>query len=217
MTVIDVSEAIGGFVAGVDNVARVIAAASALGTACNMAVGYANYRRKRPTAALRMSWSQWGKFYEGHLVEMPLFELHLENESESPLKVISVHLERTGAIRRRDTLRRSRRIRRADDLIPEDDLNTSPYDQVDALPWTLDGFTPLNWHASLRCHTWCRYSSFDADDKPSYLRARVWLSGRRSVATPWERVPEFMWASGCPVCSERAEWGDPDQLSFDDL
>ncbi|MEV5922424.1 hypothetical protein ACFZAG_26710 [Streptomyces sp. NPDC012403] len=80
-----------------DNIARLIAAGSALGTACNMAVSYATYRRKRPRFtfcctyddAVHTVLSPDGR----DLVPEPMYGVHLRNLGETPIRVLTVRIE----------------------------------------------------------------------------------------------------------------------------
>lgn len=203
--------------ADVDNVARVIAAASAIGTACNMAVSYANYQRKRPKASLQASVTTWSMWDEG---DIPIFELKLVNRSESPLKIVAVEAQRASSYRDRHTIwqlktyRRIWRGSRTQDLHPRNDLNRPPYSQVGTLPLTLDPFDRLHWRAAMDGHFWCQYSGFN--DGRSVVRALVWLPGSKKIKSSWVPVTAAMTNSTCRACGDTPR-GDHHQLTFEDL
>lgn len=90
--------------AGPDNVARIIAAVAALGTALNMAITYANYRRKRPRLTFRRTLDDATQVVMKHdgsgLVGQPLFAVHLRNLGETTIRVVAVHIEKGPALTR---------------------------------------------------------------------------------------------------------------------
>ncbi|MEV6162228.1 hypothetical protein AB0L71_09900 [Streptomyces sp. NPDC052052] len=205
-----------------DDVARVIAAASALGTACNMAVSYANYRRKRPKAKLRASCTMLGEYRGEHELARPQFELRLRNLSESPTKIVAIEVQASHSYFSRTALwqltnhRRVWRGGRTHELVMEDGQNVSAYgyDKVGELPWTLEPFQSLKWCGVTDGHFWCRYSGLSGR---SVVRTRVCFPGGHSVESRWMPITPEMRASTCLTCVEKTGWDSPDQLSFDDI
>ncbi|MGW1491254.1 hypothetical protein [Streptomyces sp. NPDC002402] len=73
-----------------DNVARIIAGASPLGTALNMTVGYLTYRRVRPRVDVLVEKTQWE---DGPTSPSVLLSLRIKNRSATPVQVENVRLE----------------------------------------------------------------------------------------------------------------------------
>ncbi|WBO61410.1 hypothetical protein [Streptomyces camelliae] len=70
---------------------RLIAAGSALGTACNMAVSYANYKGKRPRLSFSVGHGQQVATWDDWKVS-PMWFLTLVNHGETPIRVHMVWL-----------------------------------------------------------------------------------------------------------------------------
>ncbi|MEV5472761.1 hypothetical protein [Streptomyces sp. NPDC052207] len=205
-----------------DNIARLIAAGSAVGTACNMAVSYANYRRKRPKAKLAMTVERLIENRGEQEVVLSLLEMRLRNLSESPNKIVSVELQQSYS--RLSNLRYSLwqlRTHRGlfrpgftTDLKVSEEYNWG-CDEPGELPWTLTPLQGLKWRAVVDAHPWCA-SCTQTDLRQPIVRVRLRFPGGEVVSSRWLPITEEMRTSTCLMCLGRSQ-GLVQQLSFDDI
>ncbi|MFE4678197.1 hypothetical protein [Streptomyces sp. NPDC056723] len=205
-----------------DDIARLIAAGSAVGTACNMAVSYASYRRKRPKVKLATTVVMLTeRRSEPEVVRWLLFEMRLRSLSESATKVISVELQQSYS--RLSNLRYSfwqlrthRRLFRPGSTtrltVSED--HSWECDEPGELPWTLESFQRLKWRAVVNNHLWC--TQVETDLRQPIVRVQLRFPGGEVVSSRWIFITEKMRTSTCLACLEAGE-GLVQQLSFDDI
>jgi hypothetical protein len=215
-----------------DNVARIIAGASALFTATNMAVSFATYRRKRPRATLEARLQfvtvlsrQPGSTrvrLDGQWPQRPYYELKLSNHGESPLRTVDTTVEVSAGGWFRTLVYRLRpsysHLHWKVDLIPR--RRTNEQDDTPP-PVTLDGFAAVQWEAEADAewqpveHFWCsvRRSAM----RRSRVRAVVGLPGGREVRGKWERLSLGARRLECSGECVQREAYPYTQMSFDDV
>lgn len=186
-----------------DNVARVIAAGSALVTAANMAVSYATYRRKRPTLAI--------KPYVGGLLSRsggtpePGVLLVLTSRGETPARISGVFYERrwpNGAPQSR-LARLAGRSKWGGRLVKQ----VRPHGDRWQYPLELPG---LQAEAVEFYFIGCT-KELASQQEGAQERVRVMVSGLRWVKTPWRTTDFSIFSCSCADCCQAG------QLSFDDL
>jgi hypothetical protein len=203
-----------------DNVARIIAAASAAFTASNMAVSYATYRRKRPKATLSAT---GGPFTTHHAqsrrpVTFPLIHLKLTNSGETPLKVNRVWVERgpskRALILHGLSLKRLSPIAAGSVLEPYDLGNEwVNADKVGEPPLTFEAFSSARWAATASDHFWGHEEDYL---RPlSRLRVTLDLPGGKTVHSAWFPLTDYLASLPCRTCEQTNPL--PGQLSFDEL
>ncbi|MFD5861507.1 hypothetical protein [Streptomyces chartreusis] len=185
--------------AGPDNVARLIAAGSALFTAVNMAVSYATFRRKRPTVAVARA----SCFVRADPQQLQ-FWAALRNRSEAEVTIASGYAVLSGRVRDASLL----------DIL----LGRRPYKRVGAWPArfldldevpsiTLEPFGQglLMAGASI---CWRQVDEHHL----TKTRLTLTLSNGHTITSRRMRLGSFTGPCPCDMCA-----GQGQQLSFDDL
>ncbi|WP_089107078.1 hypothetical protein [Streptomyces hyaluromycini] len=191
--------------AGPDNVARIIAAGSALITGVNMAVSYATYVRKRPRLAVKVSFADAPHYsIEGGV--RSYLVVHLANRGEATVRAVYVGLDTAWGERPRS--RQFGRLRRkwqggavAYVLTYMEDLSLES-----EFPVTLGAFEESR---PLFRFGGCLKELNELPER-KWHRASVGLPGGRHIYSPW--VEEEWLSCGCAGCTPLAQ-----QLTFDDL
>ncbi|MFJ3721266.1 hypothetical protein ACIPYQ_01680 [Streptomyces sp. NPDC090045] len=181
--------------------ARLIAAASAIGTACNMAVAFAKYRRERPRVTLSVdpgwAWVPHGTIGEGEKptfgdfrtkpsggwvvkdFERPYVELTIKNDGQSKVRIVDVRAE---VLMVRRSIRHPRGEGMSGIVADVEPFNTDMVvkagDPVKA-PFDLESFGGINWEVVVP----------KAVGPKERLRISVRLSGGSQVCSRWMRAP----------------------------
>ncbi|WP_309052780.1 hypothetical protein [Streptomyces sp.] len=185
-----------------DNVARLIAGGSALFTACNMAVSYATYRRKRPSISFRAD--EWGVTdLEGG--RWPAFRLTLANRGEATIKVEDVSYEFRWHEEPRTLTDRikGRRLYNGHGL---HGLGVPVWEELD-IPLELGSFE----HVQITL-VFANCTRNLVEEEGLVGRVRILLSGGRTLAGRWTKPNPEQYVCPCAVCRQRGV-----QLSFDDV
>ncbi|MFJ8085369.1 hypothetical protein ACIQ6Y_32880 [Streptomyces sp. NPDC096205] len=196
-----------------DNVARLIAADSALATAANMLVAWATYRRKRARLTVKASETAFfttdgpGRTFRSR----PSFHLLLANQGEAAVKVDWAYFSARTASRwgvPRWAMRGTTSV--SDRLRFPSPIGLEPVDgepKFTAFPFELAGFDEELVHLVLP-HCLGHW-----DELPRRMKYRVILiiSSGRHVRTSWQRLRFAELPCTCPSCRS-----DHQQLSFED-
>lgn len=198
-----------------DNVARLIAAASALAAAANGALSYATYRRKKPSLTFTAKLGCVYNTFDELLPTRARFDVKVRNRSETPLKIEGVNYEMVCGERPRPLLQRVLRRGRegthsalaclslhdgtpriGDDLAPD----------TESFPIEVGGLQP---ESLVLYYPGC-YRTLTSEPLPRG-RVTVKLAGGATVSGPWAR--RVIEPCGCHRCRPPKS----KQLTFDDL
>ncbi|MFV5995058.1 hypothetical protein ACNPQM_22040 [Streptomyces sp. NPDC056231] len=190
-----------------DNLARLIAAGSAIATALNMSLSYATYKRKRPSLSISCSYGtsdeQWS---DRPTTVRPGVWVDLKNRGETPVAIDSVGLEFQWD--KQPATWRDRLRRQHPDYVRWMITAVTPRPEDGDFPYTLNAFDdkrgfPLFVPGCVKDTT-----RIGPDARG---RLQIALSGGRRIYTPWSPLyPKYVCA--CPSC-----WTGDEQLTFDDL
>ena len=189
-----------------DNLARIIAGAGALGTAANMLVAYANYRRTRPRVQVDILSTVIlaGETEDGQFVTRQHLRVRVRNLGGTAVKVDRFEL--VPLVSRRESVKR--RLERMK-LLPGRGLRCEPgcllMEAEEEHPAEIDAFGGITWDPLLDLDYLRRVRQEDGRER---FAVRVVLSSEASVMSKPRPIPKLLDA---PVED------DDRQLSFDDL
>ncbi|KAB7835791.1 hypothetical protein [Streptomyces mobaraensis] len=185
-----------------DNVARLIAAGSALAAVSNMAVSYAAYRRKHPRISFKAE--EWGvSDQEGN--RWPAFRVTLANRGEGAIKVEDISYEFRWHEQPRTLTNRfiGRRQYHGSGV---HGLGVPVWEDL-GIPLELGSFE----HAQITL-VFANCTRVLLEKEWLVGRVRVLLSGGRTLAGRWLTPDPRQYECPCEVCRQQGM-----QLSFDDL
>ncbi|MDQ1014330.1 hypothetical protein [Streptomyces afghaniensis] len=184
-----------------DNVARIIAAASAVFTACTMTISYLTYRRAKPKVILRaqQSWADGVEFPDHGDNNFIGFRIRVLNRGQTAIKLEGFEYEfypsRRAAVLHRLGVRR----------LPCTQGAIFRWMHQKDMPTEVEPFDGAPWAA------WVPWSQYK-DWEPHFVRTRLTLTltNGDKIYSPW------MPRAHSPAFPERARYEDQ-QLTFDDL